>query len=282
VTQTATDSELSLAAESRPYTVVDLHHHVTRTRGESRAGFLRREVQERLAIMDRFGIDHACLMPSSVGVNRPARVANREVLAVQKRAPDRFPAAFGTIDLEKQSELRPQLRGLVEVHGFQGVVWHHRFLGMYIDDPRSLAAIEACGELGLVAFVHVVGESSYEATWRLARLLEVAPEVKLVALSGFSSMDHAECLISLAGRYLNLHADTGAMNATLGWALERFVGAAGAQRLLLGTDLYMKPKPYGCPFPLLEVLHRDLPTETKAAILGGNAHELLGLWSREV
>jgi uncharacterized protein len=267
----------SVAAEAQRYSVVDLHHHVTHTPGETRSSFLSREVDGRVGLMDSFGIDQACLMPSSVGVNRPARVANREVLAVRDRAPERFTAALGTVDLERPSELLPQLRGLVEVDGFRGVVWHHRFLGMYIDDPRSLAAIEVCAELGLVAFVHVVGESYYEATWRLARLLEVAPEVKLVALSGFSTMDHAECLIRLASQYPNLYADTGAMNATLGWALESFVGAAGAHRLLLGTDLYMKPKPYGCPFPLLEILHRDLVTEAKAAILGANALGLLGL-----
>jgi len=84
----------------------DVHHHFGPVPGWDQgpgAPELERDLDVRLAAMDRFGIAQACLMPSH-SYARPRgtddlRALNDAVARLRKGAPGRFPVALGTTDL---------------------------------------------------------------------------------------------------------------------------------------------------------------------------------------
>jgi len=261
---------VSVADGAETYFVLDVHQHIP----IEEDAFERDRIQ-RVAFMDRFGIDQACVSPP---VLPPRSVStaelNMRVNAYARALPDRFPFALGTIDIRGgEAELR-ELESFQSL-GLRGVVWHHMFQGAFLDHPQMTLALEYCRRTGLAAFVHVIAGSLQESLWRLARLCEDFPEVSFVAMDALSSPHQADWAIEVGRRFPNLFADTGVL-ASYGNAVERFTAAVGPTRLLLGTDFDTSPKAFSFPYAVFEVVHSTLSAQAKQDVLAGNARRLLG------
>jgi predicted TIM-barrel fold metal-dependent hydrolase len=262
----------------------DVHHHFGPVPGWDQgpgAPELERDLDVRLAAMDRFGIAQACLMPSH-SYARPRgtddlRALNDAVARLRKGAPDRFPVALGTTDLWLGADTVDEARRVLDDLGLDGLSWHHRLQGAYIDDARMHAVLDLLAERGKVAFVHVFAESTFESPWRLENLTEAHRDVTFVALDAFSSYDQSCWMGRLATHHPNLWFDTAAM-ATNASLLARFVAEAGVERLLLGTNCYGAAQPDFHPAAIdLVCASNELSDAEKDAILGGNARHLFGL-----
>jgi predicted TIM-barrel fold metal-dependent hydrolase len=272
------------AHSDEQFRVLDLHHHLGPDEG-ARATDPRSTTAvfpERVAIMDRFGVDQAVLMPPNSASGGPSMTpANDHVAAAVRRDPARFPAGVARIDLaEGLTAARAELHRAVSELGLRGAVWHHRFQGVFLDHPDMPELARICGMLGIPAFIHVIEGSSLESPWRLERIVDAAPDVAVVALDAFSSWDRAGEMTAIAGRHDNLWCELGALSAVAGNHVERYVESVGPERLLLGTDLFMsggRSMTYQVPFAVLEVVHLNLDASAKRAILYDNAARLLGL-----
>jgi uncharacterized protein len=276
------------AHSDEQFHVLDLHHHLGPDEGilATDPDSTSPVFPERIAIMDRFGVDQAVLMPPNSAAGGPSMArANDQVAAAVRRDPGRFPAGVARIDLaEGLAAATAELHRAVGELGLRGAVWHHRFQGVFLDHPDMPALVRTCGTLGIPAFIHVIEGSSLESPWRLERILESVPDVPVVALDAFSSWDRAGEITAIAGRHDNLWCELGALSAVAGNHVERYVETVGPQRLLLGTDLFMtggRSMTYQVPFAVLEVAHLDLGIAAKRAILYDNAADLLGLPASE-
>jgi hypothetical protein len=272
------------AHSDEQFPVLDLHHHL----GPDECSLATDPTSsspvfpERIAIMDRFGIDQAVLMPPNSASGGPSMsLANDCVAAAVRREPARFPAGVARIDLaEGLTAAKSELHRAAEELGLRGAVWHHRFQGVFLDHPDMPELVRTCGTLGLPAFIHVIEGSSLESPWRLERILESVADGAVVALDAFSSWDRAGEITAIAGRHDNLWCELGALSAVAGNHVERYVETVGPERLLLGTDLFMaggRSMTYQVPFAVLEVVHLNLGAAAKRAILYDNAAGLLGL-----
>lgn len=260
----------------RELRVLDVHHHLAI--GEDVGG--QPDLTVRLRIMDEFGIDRACLMPPSGafgGRSRSMQEINDQTARLVDAQPERFPAGLAHIDLDtSEADSRVELARAVSELGLRGAVWHHRFQGTFLDHPHMPALLRTCADLGVPAFIHVVSSSNLEAPWRLERLLDTCPDTTIVVLDAFSS-DRAGEITNLAKRFDRVHCDLGAMSSAIGWLLQEYLDTIGADRLLLGTDLYVAPRTYYFPYAISEVLHLPVPFEVKQGILADNALRILGV-----
>jgi predicted TIM-barrel fold metal-dependent hydrolase len=234
----------------------------------------------RLEIMDRFGIDQACLQPSNSyepprGPLELARL-NDAVHALQHQAPTRFPAAFGTVDLNHGTAAAVKEAGRVlDDLGFHGLAWHHRLQGTYIDDPRMRPVLDMLAERRKIAAIHIFSDSTFEAPWRLENLAEEYRGVQFIAMDAFSSYDHACWMSRIASHHPNVVFDTAAMTTSAN-VLARFVADAGPERLLLGTNLYGLQQTDYYPAALAIIrASTELDAVAKDLVLGQNARRLL-------
>src|SRR5271154_5365467 len=89
------------------FEILDLHHHVSAGSGPEHSGEgigedIDSVIARRLAFMAQHGIDRAVLLPANgyptaIGAAATSQ-ANDYVIAYQKREPDRFPVALGTVN----------------------------------------------------------------------------------------------------------------------------------------------------------------------------------------
>jgi uncharacterized protein len=261
--------------------IVDIHQHLGNM--PVVAGVappeLKRNLELRIAYMDRWGIDQALIMPSNAGPApngaRDRRQDNDTVAEYIARRPERLPTAVGTVHPADGDAAMSELERCISELGFCGIVWHHRFLGVAIDHPGMDDLLTRLGELNGLAFVHVIPESGLEAPWRLEIIADRHPDVTFVALDGFASFSHASWMLYIASRHPNIYFDTGA-STSVAHRFADFVARVGADRLLLGTDYYCEPHLFDIPFPLEEIRgHVDVSDADRHKILGGNAERLL-------
>jgi predicted TIM-barrel fold metal-dependent hydrolase len=261
----------------------DVHHHFGAVPGWDQPGApeLEQDLEVRLTSMDKFGIAHACLMPSH-SYARPRgtddlRAVNNAVAQLRARAPERFPVALGTTDLWLGADTVDEARRALDDLALDGLSWHHRLQGAYIDDARMHDVLELLAARGKIAFVHVFADSTFESPWRLENLAEAHRDVTFVALDAFSSYDQACWMARLASHHANLWFDTAAM-ATNASLLARFAAEAGVDRLLLGTNCYGAAQADYQPTAIDIVrASNELTDDEKRAILGENARRLFGL-----
>ena len=260
---------MTIVSDSNAFEVLDVHQHIPLEMGE-----FERDRSARLAFMDKFGIDQACVSPP---VMPPHTVStgelNQRVCAYSEARPDRFPYAFGTIDTRGGDAELYQLESFARLR-LRGVTWHHAFQGTFLDHPSMDPVLTFCASHQLLAIVHLIVGSLLESPWRLARLCERHQSVTFVALDGLSSPHHAEWTIEMASHLPNLYVDTGVLSS-FGNPVEKFVDRIGPDRLLLGTDLDTLPKSFNFPYPLFEVAHSSLAAQDKCKILADNTRRLL-------
>ncbi len=267
-----------------PGTVFDGHHHLGAIPGWEPTGAraaIADEAAARAATMDRHGIAQACVMPSS-SYDRPLgtadlRAVNDTIAALRDADPGRFPVALDTTDLWLGTDTFAEAERALDELALDGLAWHHRLQGVYIDDARMDPILELLAARGKVAAIHVFADSTFESPWRLENLAERHRDVSFVALDAFSGYDQACWMSRIARHHPNVWFDTAAMttNANI---LGRFVADAGSDRLLLGTNHYGAGQTDYSPTALHIVQASTVLTDAdKTAVLGANARALYGV-----
>ena len=268
-------------------TVIDCHHHVGSLEAQ---GFTFAnvdagkdpatvELERRLSAMDRQGVDQAIVIPGH-GYLRPDGVAdtrriNDGVAAYRDANPHRFPAALGIVEPLHGAAGIAELRRMRDELGLVGVSVHTRFQGVQTDSPLVLAVVREAAELGLVPFIHAVEGVPDEAIWRAQQVARAVPDATMVILDAFGGAEHARQAVIIARETPNLVFDTSLAHHYL--FVEAMLNAVGPERLVFGTDYYSM---MGGPQPsvvLDELAQNNVPTEHKAAILGGNLRRILQL-----
>jgi predicted TIM-barrel fold metal-dependent hydrolase len=265
--------------------VFDVHQHLgeAAVMGEASAEFVpSTDYEERVAIMDRFGITQAALSPTSQ-YERPRGLAdtvamNDRVADYRDTYRDRFPVAFGTVDpLQGVENGIKEIERIATTLSLQGIIWHHRMQGTWIADSRMYGFLEAVEEHGLVALIHVISESTLEAPWGLEMLATRFPKVTFVALDPFTSPTQFQVMMMMAERVDNVYFDTAGI-WLLGRFLEKWITTRGSERLIFGSDLITSPLSLNVPYVKNEIEDSsDLTDADKDNILWRNAERIFRL-----
>ena len=239
------------------------------------------DLDGRLPMMDAHGIGQALIMPSMSYERTDAlgavRALNDRAAAFKRARPDRFPVALGTIDLWLGRAAHDEARRVLRELGLDGIAWHHRLQGTYIDDPRMHPILEELALAGRPALIHCFAESTFEAPWRLENLAEAHRGVQFIAADIFSSYDQSVWAMRLARRHPNLWFDTAAITSNAG-SLGQWIASAGDDRLLFGSNCYGPIMTDWQPAAIELVLRSSsIPESAKPKILGANARRLFGL-----
>jgi uncharacterized protein len=260
--------------------------HADTQRFEQKKSEDEEDMKKRTAIMDKFGITHAAMMPS-LQYERPQGQQNtieinNLVSQYKQKYKDRFPVALGTVE-----PLHGVENGLEEIErsvtqlGIDGFVWHHRLQGTFIADSRMWPFLRKINEFKLPVFIHVFGNSGLEAPWGVEVLASDFPEVKFVCLDVFSNHTYFRQMLNICRRLENVLVDTAALSS-VGRPLDEFVRQLGSERVVFGTDLYLHAPDYSpqynVPYALYEVRESSsMSDRDKENILWNNASKLFHL-----
>lgn len=269
-----------------PTPVFDIHQHVgalvVHTGEQGQAVGREADQARRRDMMSRFGITQAALAPS-LQYERPngwrdTTVLNDAVAAYRDSCPESFPRAFGTVDLlSGAANCETEMRRIADDLSMSGVMWHHRYQGMFLDDRRMHPLLDLAEELGLIVAVHLFADSAMEAPDALERLALAHPQPTILTLDAFTAFAQVKALVPILERCPNLVLDTAGV-FPLGRLVDTVVKAIGSDRLVLGSDMYASPKMWNYPAGVLEVAtSEDLDEHQKTQILYSNAAALLSL-----
>ena len=174
--------------------IIDAHTHVGAARvaigdqnadSESKLG-QERDLAERLAVLDKRGVGRAIVIPGH-NFLRPdglldTQTVNNQIAAYRDSCSSRIAAGIGIVEPLYGERGFDELRRCKEELGLLGISFHSRFQGGSIDDMWVFRYIERMGELGLVPYVHTVGESVDESLWKIESLAKGLPDVQFLVL----------------------------------------------------------------------------------------------------
>ena len=273
-------------------------------------------LDERIADMNRMGVDIQAVSVSpyqyyywaEAGIGRDvSKVINDDLADAVATHPDRF-VALGTIPLQNTELAVVELERCVKELGFKGVEINSQVAGEELSAPRLEPFFAKAEELGALIFIHTAGFTHpdrftehyfinlighpVEATLAISHLIfdgvmERHPGLKIVVAHGggylpayAGRMDHAyrarkdvrEGLPNPPSEYLKrFYFDTMVFEPD---QLDFLINKYGADHVLLGTDY---PYDMAETDPVGHVNGADLTDDQKAAIIGGNAAQLLNL-----
>jgi predicted TIM-barrel fold metal-dependent hydrolase len=269
----------------------DIHTHVVPYSEAS--GYARSVTAEELvAAMDEWGVAQAAVLPLESPECDYEYAPTAQTWEVCERHPERLVAFVGADP--RQQKVLDKIR---RYHGLGARGYGEHKCGLAIDDPRSLAVYELCGELGLPVLFHMDPGINEDGPGLpgLERVLRRARRTTFIAhgpgwWSAISADDDRRggypqgpvkptgAADRLLSEFPNLYADISAGSGNN--ALTRDPGftegflARHWRRLLFGTDYFVVgDRP---PQPEWMRAH-PMPEEWRAAIGGGTARRLLGL-----
>lgn len=241
--------------------VIDAHAHLGATWPEEHTVATPAEA---IAMMDRCGIEKACSSTSRY-LRFDFREGNRATREVMREFPDRV-LGFCLADPRRSQESLAELGRRLGDEGFVGIKIHSSHTGVPYNDARYNEIYEKAQDYGVPVLAHTFSD--------------VEVNVLLDAAGRFSELPF---IVGHSGGYmwpLCLDAVAATPNAYFdvccscqdAGRVEAFVAAAGAERVLFGTDL-----PFLAPAcDLSQVVHARLTREEKSLILGGNIRRILG------
>jgi len=269
------------------FDVFDVHHHVGRAfdalGGElahddaDAEEFARTELSQRLRVMDEGGVDQALVIPGH-GYLRPTGLAdtrriNDEIAAYRDRTPDRFPVACGIVEPRDGPNALGEIDRIGNELGLVAISFHTRFQGVSMDSQWILRYLERMGEAELVPLVHAMDDTPEESLWKLASIARRLPDLTILALDPFAGFEATRQCFFVADVAPNIVFDT-SLSYNFDF-VEEFAVRFGAGRVVFGTDLYSWPVGRRISHLLPQIVESGLADDAKAAILGGNAREIL-------
>jgi predicted TIM-barrel fold metal-dependent hydrolase len=270
----------------KKFEIVDAHQHVGsladalsfsgRTMGQELP--LEEDAAQRIRAMDTVGVDWSVLQPShgylkADGLRDTMRVNDR-MAAYKRLAPERFRAVLGTVEPMHGEASLPEIERCKHELGLDGMAWHHRFQGCYIDSRWMWPILERMQTLDMVPLIHVNVESSLEAHWRLQRLADDFPDRSFLAMDGLWSYERARHVLHTTAQSPNVIWDLG--GPAIYVSIEEWVERNGSETICFSADIGYggggeRPK-------LLDLIERArIEEQDKENILGRNIRRLFGL-----
>jgi predicted TIM-barrel fold metal-dependent hydrolase len=259
--------------------VIDAHQHVG---SPGQAGFdttwAAADLVARRSQMESMGLDRCVILPAPSGAggfrNVDHAAMNDSIAEYAHVAGELVQAVAATVNPAEPLEACRELERAFGLLAMSAVVFHHRYLGMQINDARMDDIVRVASEHGRTVFVHIISDSTFEAPWRLFALAKRFPEARFLALDGFSSAAQSMMLREWAPDVGNVWFDTGAMTS-VAHGLEAFLDRCGPDRLVLGTDLYSGHPHFRVAMPAMELRSMGLSVEALDAICRANILSLL-------
>jgi predicted TIM-barrel fold metal-dependent hydrolase len=265
---------------------------------------------ELVRMMDRHGIEKACVLPLVSPESTPYLQPTEGALAAAKAHPDRL-IAFCCLDA-RVSTTRPSryghvagVRGMIEIldryqqAGARGFGEHK--VGLPLDHPQMMMVYEACDKLSLPILFHLDDLRGIDTPGlpRLENVLRTFPDLPLIghaagfwaSISGDATVEDfgrypeipkpvmpGGALDRLMEKYPNLYGDLSEPGGEKAIARDPKFGREflirNAGRLVFGTDFLMGGQEVP-QFALLDSL--ELPVDVQAKIYRDNARKLLKL-----
>lgn len=221
-----------------------------------------------LAAMDDAGVAKSVIFSCAT---KPEQVtpANDFLHQLQMKNPERF-HAFGTLHPDFP-DIPGELKRMTEL-GLKGVKFHPDFQKIYINEPKMMHIYELIGDQMPVIMHMGDRRTDFSSPWRLARVLNDHPYLRVVAahFGGYSEWD--EVKKHLVGK--NVWFDT----SSTFWELP--AGEAREIALAHGTDKLLFGSDYPASLPkaaIADVLTMDLSEEDNEKIFYRNAEKLFGV-----
>ena len=267
--------------------IVDAHQHVGSlsdalpASGEAIGQDLPPEADaaQRIRLMDAAGVSWAVLQPSH-GYLRPDGIkdtmrVNDRMAVYRSIAPDRFRAILGTVEPLHGERSIPEIERCKTRLGLDGLSWHHRFSGCFIDSKWMWPILERMAELQLVPLIHVNVDSSIESHWRLQRVAKAFPQLTFLAMDGLWTYERARHVLETASSTPNVIWDIGGPANYI--SIEEWVGKNGEDSICFSADLAYAGHAVAKPRLLDQIERAAVPASVKARILGGNLRRLFRL-----
>lgn len=275
----------------RPLDIIDIHTHLIPNSAAS--GYGRCVTPEELiAAMDGWDVTRAAVLPLESPECDTEYSLSAEVFAACERFPDRL-IPFVGVDPRQQRAL-DKIRHYHQ-RGARGYGEHK--CGLAMDDARSIALYQLCGELRLPVLFHIDPGINYDEAGlpRLERALKECSNTDFIAhgpgwWSAISGDDDRNggypagpvkpggAVDGLLSDYPNLHADISAGSGhnalTRDPAFTDGFLARHWRKLLFGTDFFWVDS---LPPQIEWITTATMPDEWRRAIAEGNARRLLGL-----
>ncbi len=281
-----------------PPMIIDFHAHIfPESVRNDRAPYLERDAtfehlysdpKARLSSaellverMDRDGVDVAVTLGMGWQVHEFAVEANDYILESAKAFPDRL-VPFCTVNPALGGVAIEEIRRCADL-GVRGVGELHSYAqGYRLDDERVMGPLmEAAIARDLIVLTHssepvghIYPGKGTVTPDELCRFIETYSEAKIVCAHWGGGLPFYALMPEVSEALRNVYFDSAA--SPFLYTPEVFANAvslAGRDKVLFGTD-----------YPLIsqkrllgQVESQNFDTETKAAILGGNARRLLGL-----
>lgn len=267
-------------AEAPPIPILDVHQHVGNIHPDQwrTTSWRAADQAERAEYLQRSGIDQCVVMPMGsmtlVHTTEMYAHANDVMRAYVQERPDLAYGWCATVNPADVGAAAAELDRCF-ARGALGMSFHHRYLGLNLDDARMLPLLEVAQQHRRLAMIHVIAESEMEAPWRLFSLARRFPDLRFVALDGFSSPQQASYLLAAAGDHPNVWYDTGVATA-VAHGFDKFIEKHGAERLMIGTDNYSGPRNYYSTFPIDELRAMGLSRAALEKIAHLNFRRLTG------
>ena len=216
--------------------VIDVHNHVGGMVGSGLGAtdVLEADLQARVDTLASRGVQqaviiasHDYLRPDGIADNR--RV-NDMITAFRARRPESFPAAIGIVEPLNGERGIGEIDRCKDELGLRGISFHTRLQGVSLDSKWVRRYLERMGELGLVPFLHSIGESSAEALWKIDVLAGDFPDLPMIVLDAFSTFEQSLFVPHVAERRDNLVFDT-ALSHGIGFVMG-LISRCGADRVL--------------------------------------------------
>jgi len=168
-------------------------------------------------------------------------------------------------------EVREELKRCFSRPGFVGIKLHAVTHECKLEDPKYADAWQWAAERGCPVLVHYWDPSPICGPDNLKEVASRYAKVQIIVahMGGLGTVHRA--LPDLAAEHPNLWFDTCCSRSSRG-TIEYLIEKGLGGRLLYGSDM-----PFIDPGSQLgKVLYADIPEDSRAAVLGGNARRLFG------
>lgn len=234
----------------------------------------------RVAAMQAQGIRWAAIQPAHAydkadGIAATRRV-NDAIAAYRAQDPEHFPIALGTVEPSHGERSIEEIERAKRELDLDGISWHHRLQGGFIDSPWMRPYLRKMAELSLVPFVHVNAESRLEAPWQLQKLAYEFPELRFVALDAFYSYEQTAEVLFYAERTPNIVWDLGGPYvASLFAFIEPAIRKLGSERFCFSANLSYAASAHEQRPALLDLIeHSGLSHEQRENLLSRSLRRL--------
>ncbi|HXC40916.1 MAG TPA: amidohydrolase family protein [Burkholderiales bacterium] len=270
--------------------IVDAHQHLGsidhclshfgETRAEPPDG---EDAVRRSSALGAAGIDWAVIQPSHGyllpdGIKDTMRINNR-MAAYRNLDPQRFRAVVGTVEPRSGERALDEITRAKTELALDGLSWHHRFQGCYIDSQWMWPILRRMSELDMVAVFHTNAESSLEAPWRLQRLAKEFPQMNFVAHDGLWTYERAVHILSTAHETPNVIWDLGGPASYV--PIEKWVELNGSTTACFSANFSYTGSAAHKPQLLDLIENAKIAAEDKANILGKNLSRVFKVRSKQ-